>query len=159
IASQPLSLTNVAGTTASFSVTANGTAPLNYQWFKGAGPLAGVTSATLTLANVADANAGSYSVVISNAAGSVTSSAAILTVLDAPTILSQPLSLTNVPSTTASFSVTAGGTAPLYYQWFKGPGALPGATSATLTLANVADANAGSYSVVISNLVGSVSSS
>jgi len=159
ITSPPASLTNVAGTTASFTVVASGTAPLSYQWFKGASALAGATSTTLTLANVTDGDAGGYLVVITNVAGAVTSSAAALTVLDAPLITSQPVSVTNVAGTTATFAVVASGTAPLSYQWFQGASALAGATGTTLTLANVADGDAGSYSVVVTNLAGSVTSS
>jgi hypothetical protein len=86
IASQPLSRTNMAGTTATFSVTASGTAPLSYQWRKNGvnlsngGSVSGVNTPTLALANVQTADAGSYSVVISNVAGTVTSQVAVLSI-------------------------------------------------------------------------------
>jgi hypothetical protein len=86
IADQPSSRTNNMGTTALFSVTATGTEPLTYLWQKNGsalsdgGKVSGATTATLTLNNVSTNEAGSYSVVVTNVAGSVTSSNAVLTV-------------------------------------------------------------------------------
>jgi hypothetical protein len=75
-----------------------------------------------------------------------------------PTIVTQPASQTNIVETTASFSVTAGGTQPLSYQWSFNTTNIIGATNATLTLANVQLTNAGNYSVTITNLYGSTNS-
>ncbi len=86
IQTQPRSVTVTAGGTATFSVTATGTAPLAYQWKRNGVNIAGATSATLTLVNVTEAQAGTYTVVVSNAAGSVTSVAVNLTVLPAETL-------------------------------------------------------------------------
>jgi len=86
ITSQPASRSVDAGTTVRFRVNATGTPPLSYQWqFNGVGltnggSVRGATTASLTLTNVHPAQAGNYSVVVSNAAGSVTSSNALLTV-------------------------------------------------------------------------------
>src|ERR1035441_7789453 len=78
IVTQPASLAVNAGATAAFSVTASGAPPLGYQWqFSGTnlpGNLPGATGTSLTLANVQAGNAGSYSVRVSNAFGSVVSS-------------------------------------------------------------------------------------
>ena len=90
ISTQPASRTNIIGTTASFSVTASGTAPLSYQWRKnntnltdGTG-ISGVTTATLTLANVQLSSASNYSVLVTDAYGGVTSQTAVLTVIANP---------------------------------------------------------------------------
>jgi hypothetical protein len=80
IAIQPAGCTNVAGTTVNFNVTADGTAPLNYQWQCNGTNLDGATNTMLTLTNVTSAHAGSYSVTVANQAGSMTSSNAILSV-------------------------------------------------------------------------------
>lgn len=158
VTQQPISHTNVAGSTASFSVAATGTAPLSYQWLKGNSPLAQKTTSTLTLANVSDADAASYSVIVTNIAGKVTSVPATLTVIDPPRITSQPLNRTNIAGTTATFSVVATGTAPLSYQWLKGTSPILLQRSSTLTLTNVSDADAASYSVVVTNAAGKVTS-
>ncbi|MBI4324289.1 MAG: immunoglobulin domain-containing protein [Chloroflexi bacterium] len=91
IDSQPQSRVNLVGTTASFSVTAIGTAPLTCQWRKDGVNLAdgvqssgaaisGTTTGDLTMANVQMSDAGDYTVVVTNTYGSVTSSVAALTV-------------------------------------------------------------------------------
>ncbi len=79
IIGQPQSRSVFAGETASLSVQAAGTAPLRYQWFKGDTTIAEGTSAVLTFANVQPGDTGSYSVVVSNAYGAVTSESATLT--------------------------------------------------------------------------------
>lgn len=81
ITAQPSNQTVVAGSTATFLVTATGTSPLSYQWQKGTTAISGATSATYTTPATATADNGSqFSVVVSNAAGSVTSNPATLTV-------------------------------------------------------------------------------
>jgi hypothetical protein len=81
ITTQPVSQTVNAGATVTFRVVAAGTAPLTYQWRRNGVNIPGATSATLTLANVTTANAGSYRVIVRNSAGSVTSTAATLSVI------------------------------------------------------------------------------
>ena len=81
ITSQPQSQTVAAGSSATFTVAAAGAAPLNYQWQFNGTNLSGATSTSLTLTGVQPANAGSYTVVVTNSAGSTTSAAAVLTVL------------------------------------------------------------------------------
>ncbi|MBU6400032.1 MAG: immunoglobulin domain-containing protein, partial [Verrucomicrobia bacterium] len=158
ITAQPQSQTVNPGSTVSFGVTAAGTGPLGYQWLFNGAPLAGASSATLTLNSVQSAQAGSYSVVVTNLAGSVTSAPATLAVNAPPTITAQPQSQTVNPGSTVSFGVTAAGTGPLGYQWLFNGAPLAGASSATLTLNNVQSAQAGSYSVVVTNVAGSVTS-
>src|ERR1019366_317546 len=125
ITAQPQSRINSVGTTATFSVTATGTESLSYQWRRDSVNLSdgsnvvGATTPTLTLANVQPADAANYQVVVANASGSVTSAVATLTVIVPPAITGQPQSRTNIAGTTAAFSVTATGTAPLSYQWLK----------------------------------------
>lgn len=81
IAKQPQSQTATVGDSVTFGVDATGTPPLTYQWQFNGTALAGATGTTLTLANVQLANAGNYSVVVTNATGqSLASSAATLTV-------------------------------------------------------------------------------
>jgi hypothetical protein len=158
ITNQPASRTNNAGTTATFTVGYTGTSP-GLQWYKNNNVIGGATGATLTLNNVQDADVADYTVVLSNAAGSVTSAPpAHLTVIDAPVITSQPVSLTNNAGTTAIFMVGYTGTSP-NLQWYKNSSAITNATSATLTLTNVQDADAANYSVILNNAAGSVTSS
>ncbi|OYT86912.1 MAG: hypothetical protein CFE46_14290 [Burkholderiales bacterium PBB6] len=80
ISSQPASLSVAAGASASFSVTATGSGTLAYQWFKDGTAISGATAATYSVSSTTSSDAGSYTVTVSNSAGSVTSSAAVLTV-------------------------------------------------------------------------------
>jgi uncharacterized protein YpmS len=158
IIAQPQSRTNVVGTSAGFTVSSSGTAPFSYQWqFNGAN-IAGAIGASLTIGNVQTSDAGNYSVVITNVAGSVTSGAALLTILTPPAIATQPQSRTNLVGTSAGFSVAASGTAPLSYQWQFNGANISGATGTSLTLNNVQASDAGNYSVIVTNAGGSIAS-
>jgi pectate lyase len=154
----------LVGQNALFSVQASGTAPLSYQWYYNTNTvLTNAISSTLTLTNVQLADAGGYSVVVTNGSGAITSAVAQLTVSlpVAPSIITQPQDRTNIlPGATATFSVVAGGSEPLSYQWYYNTNTLlTNATDSTLTLNNVQAANAGSYSVTVSNIAGGVGSS
>src|SRR5271154_6988904 len=81
INTEPASVTNVAGTTATFTVAATGTGTLNYRWLFN-GTFNGTTTQTLNIPNVSDSLAGAYTVVVTDTTGSITSSPpAILTVI------------------------------------------------------------------------------
>lgn len=84
IASQPSSVTVTAGQSANFSVTANGSAPLSYQWKKGGSAISGATSSTYSISSATTSDAGNYTVEVTNPYGSVTSNSAALTVNAAP---------------------------------------------------------------------------
>ena len=295
ITTQPSNSTAAPGGSTTFSVVVTGTAPLSYQWRFNSTNISGATSASYTISNVQSANAGSYTVVVSNSAGSVTSSAATLTVTSAPattlieaesgtrtgqteviadpaasggnavrnvnlpgdslqvnysassagtgslvirfgngdpggtrllslyvnnvkrqqlsfpstgsfttytdstaisiplnagtntiriqhdsgdtngarldrfsvsaggaatapSISTQPTNRTVAAGSSTTFSVVAAGTAPLSYQWRFNGTDISGATAASYTISNVQSGNAGSYSVVVSNSAGSVTS-
>ncbi len=163
ITQQPAGQEVTAGQTATFSVVATGTAPLSYQWQKGTANISGATAASYTTpaTTVADNNT-QYRVVVTNSAGNATSNAATLTVDStpvAPTITVQPANRTVTTGQTATFSVTATGTAPLGYQWQKGTTNIAGATSASYTTPATTGADNGStFKVVVSNSVSSVTS-
>ncbi len=80
---QPQPQSSCLGQSATFQVLASGSPPLSYQWWFNATPLAGQTGANLALTNLLSGQAGAYSVVVSNPAGSVTSAPAPLVVNDA----------------------------------------------------------------------------
>lgn len=76
----------------------------------------------------------------------------------APQILTPPQDLTRSVGASATFSVVASGSAPLFYQWLFGPNPLDGRTNSSLVLSNLTFANAGEYRVVVSNAVDAVTS-
>jgi hypothetical protein len=163
IMTQPSNQTVTAGQKATFTVVANGTAPLSYQWQKNSTAIAGATSASYTTAaTTAGDNGSEFTVVVSNSAGNAMSGMAKLTVTPAPvgpSITLQPANQTVNVGQTATFTVTATGTAPLTYQWQKNSIAIAGATSASYTTpATAAGDNGAQFRVVVSNSAGNATS-
>jgi len=162
ITTQPADKTVTVGQTATFSVTATGTAPLTYQWQRGTQNVGTNSNTYTTPATQASDNDAKFQVIITNSAGSVTSSQATLTVNSgsgAPVITRQPASLTVTVGQPANFTVAATGTAPLSYQWTKN-GANVGTNSSTYNIAvtALADNNA-MIQVRVSNVSGNMLSS
>jgi hypothetical protein len=160
---QPGSVTVTAGQAATFSVSASGTAPISYQWRKNTVNISGATANSYTTpATSAADNGAKFDVVVSNSAGSMTSSQATLTVNStpvAPTITTQPANQTVTAGQTATFSVVAAGTAPLTYQWQKNGSVISGATAASYTTPVTTTADSGElFRVVVSNSAGNVTS-
>jgi Immunoglobulin domain len=109
ITMQPQSQAVSAGSSVTFTVAASGTAPLSYQWQKDGSALSGQTNANLLLGSVSSADAGSYTVVVSNAAGSVTSQPATLSITSSSSnsaVSSMPASYTPGVAFTVSILVT-----------------------------------------------------
>lgn len=159
ITRQPSNQTLPAGTNVSFCVTGSGTAPLHYQWRKDGSNLSGATTSSYSIPSLSTNDSGNYTVVITNSVGSITSAVAVLNVLLPPSIITPPQNSTVNAGDMANFTVTAGGSAPLSFQWkFNGIN-LAGATTSSLSLTNAQPTDQGDYSVVVSNLVGSITSS
>jgi len=159
IVTQPTNVAVLSGASATFSVVATGTLPVSYQWRFNGGNISGATVNSYAVASVQPANAGSYSVLITNAYGSILSGDAVLTVLGPPSILAGPTNLVVAPGMDATFAVTASGTPPLAYQWRCNGTDLAGAVNSALTLTHVTTAQAGSYAVLVTNGLGSALSS
>jgi subtilase family serine protease len=169
--SQPVSQTGTNGLKVSFSVSASGHSPLIYQWlFNGASlpaatNISGITSNTVTLSPVTSANAGNYSVVVTNNFGAITSSVAALTVVVPPVFSSEPVSQSAVAGENALFSASVIGSTPLVYQWRQNGtnlvngSNLSGATSNVLSLTAITANSAGSYTLLATNSYGTATSS
>ncbi len=146
------------GQTISLSVVADGNATLTYQWYKGATPLTGQTTNTFIKTNAAVADSGTYSVVVTNNYGAFTSSVAVVVSASKPIILAQPTPITRFVGLPYAFSVNALGSPTIVYQWLTNGVAIAGATNSVYTN-TVQLSLAGSYSVVLSNYLGSTTSS
>ncbi|HEY5911053.1 MAG TPA: immunoglobulin domain-containing protein [Verrucomicrobiae bacterium] len=145
--------TLLIGSTDYFWVSATGARPLSYQWRCNGTNILGATSAVLTLYGVQSNRAGLYSVTVSNALGVATSREFAVN-LAALWITNQPQDVLTFQGGSAVFSVRAAGVGSFRYQWQFNGSDLPGATSSTLSLANVQVSQSGAYTVRVSNAYG-----
>lgn len=149
IATQPAALIVNVGATATFTATANGTAPLRFRWLKNDREIEGAEAATFTLSRVQLEDAAVYRVRVTNGAGTTTSAPAALTINGTPgAITTAPASTTARAGTDVRLAVTATGAA-LTYQWKYNGRRLQNATGATLTLANAGTTVDGFYEVTV----------
>lgn len=158
---QPSERTVYSGAPASFSVAAIGTPPLFYQWLKDGTAVSAATNNWLQINVVSSNDGGAYSVIVSNSQGFVVSSNAILTVLppSPPIITYGPESQTAYSGENSYLSAWVEGSPPFAYQWSKNGTTITGATNSGLYLGVVTTNDSGNYSVVVSNSLGSVTSS
>jgi hypothetical protein len=132
--------------------------PVSYQWFAGGVAVAGATSPSLTFSPASANDSGSYTVVITNPAGSVTTASAALTVEPAGsapvpvTVVLQPYPVSTPVGGQATFTAAVTGDATLSYQWRKNQSPIPGATGPSFTISNVQYSDAGIYDLVASNV-------
>jgi hypothetical protein len=160
ILAQPSSQSVVIGSDVSFRVHVVGYAPFHFQWQHDSVDIPNATGPLLVLSNAVAADAGAYTVVVSNRDGSVTSSNAVLTVTlpPPPQITAQPASQIVLQGGSVGFSVGVTSVQPITYQWMKDGADLAGATEPTFVISNAQPPQAGAYSVAVSNPYGSVTS-
>lgn len=169
ILSQPISQPIEAGADHTLSVVASGTNALSYQWFKDSTQLSdnnafsGTNTANLTLNSASEAEQGSYSVVVTNSAtaDSVSSRTAHITLRGIIEITATPLLTRTATGSSFVLEILANGSAPFTYQWFKNgspithdPERILGAQTSTLSITNATIADSGSYSLTITNSIG-----
>ena len=157
IVSAPTNLTIVVGQSASFALSATGTAPLTYRWLHNSTVLVGIAGAQLDLANVGLADAGIYQVIVGGAAGFVTNTAQ-LSVLVPPSILTAPLALTRLAGETAELLVEISGSPTPTLQWRKNGTDIPEATTNRLRFDPLNLGDSGSYDVRALNIAGGITS-
>lgn len=173
-ADQASNQTVSAGTTARFTVTAIGTVPLSLQWQRfpqgGTGwvnllpeassPYSGVTTATLSVqATTVPMSGDQFRCVATNAAGSATSTIALLTVEApryGPTIVTQPAGQTVTVGQSATLTIVVNAAPAATYQWYRGSNAILGATGSSLRFPSARTADSGNYFVEVSNPSGTV---
>ncbi|MEI7534134.1 MAG: immunoglobulin domain-containing protein [Verrucomicrobiae bacterium] len=162
ISTQPTNLTVLSGGSAVFSATVAGTTNLVYRWRKGGTNLAngagisGATTTNLSLTTVTTNSTGNYTLYVTNAYGSITSSIAALTVVLPAAIASSTVTNRTVEcgKNTNTFTVTASGTAPLSIRWSTNGVPIIGATNASFALTNLHPATVTNVGVTVTNLYG-----
>ncbi len=160
ITTQPVSQTVDYYGTINLTVQVSGSSPLTYQWKKDGVPLSSGSSSSYYFSSATTANSGVYTVVVTNSAGSVTSSGVTVTVNPAvaPTITTQPVSQTVDYYGYINLSVQASGSGPLTYQWKKDGVSLGSGSSNYYSFSNATAANSGVYTVIVTNSAGAVTS-
>ena len=165
ISAQPGSMNTTASNNVVFNVAlSQGTTP-SFQWKKNGAVIAdgtkynGTTTASLTVGTAVIGDQGSFTVVITNVAGSITSSNGVLSVSQGPTITIQPSNQLAAVGGNVTFSATATGSPTLAYQWFLNGSPISGATAASYPIVGAQKGNVGLYSVVVANSAGSTTSS
>ncbi|MBI5766901.1 MAG: IPT/TIG domain-containing protein [Verrucomicrobia bacterium] len=155
ITTQPAAVAVDLGQPAAFAVVATGDAPITYQWRRNGTALPGATNATYTIASTTLTDAGSFDVEVTNPAGTVRSQAAQLSIK--PTLITPVIAAQAVPiggSLTLSVSVNAV-PAPTF-AWRLNGVPIAGATNPTYSLSGATAAQAGDYTVVITNAGGTL---
>jgi hypothetical protein len=145
------------GTNVELSVAVTGSSPITYTWQFNGTNIPGATNYALTISNLQDFNAGTYDVLVSNSV-SESSSYAVVSCVAAPAIITQPVSQTVAFDGTATLNVTATGSPAPVYQWFRNGTAGCGNGNA-LSIPSFQSIDEGRYTVVVSNNLGSVTSS
>lgn len=159
ITSGPVGQTVIAGDTGiTFSVGATSDGTAVYQWKRNGKAIPGATGDSYTIPGpVGTVHAGTYTCSISNSAGSVTTTPAVLIVIVPIAITAQPLPQSVKSGKPVTFAVKVSGTSPTY-QWLLDGSPLPGATSSTYKIPSAAVGHEGVYTVAVTNGAGTVTS-
>ena len=156
---QPAAATTLnAGDTLSLTALASGDPAPTYQWRKDGTAIDGATGSSLTIAKATAADAGAYTVVATNSAGSATSASATVTIHVPPSITAHPASITQAAGSAATLSVTATGTGTLGFQWYKDGAAIAGAVDSSLAFTSLSNVDAADYTVTVTDSVATTTS-
>jgi len=162
ITTQPKSIAVNAGSDVTLTISATSTGTISYQWYKNSELVAGASSASLVISAAQPSDAGTYTVIVTTAGGSITSQAASVTVnsvAEAPVFSEQPVSQTIGQGSTVVFAARASGYPTPTFQWLFNGSQIAGATDPEFVISGASAANAGQYTCVASNQSGSVNSS
>jgi GH25 family lysozyme M1 (1,4-beta-N-acetylmuramidase) len=159
ITTAPTNTIVIQDSNATFYVAGSGTPPPAFQWRFYGTNIPAATNSFFTRTNAQPADAGNYSVVLTNVGGAVTSSVATLTVNVPPAISIQPQDVAVKLTSNATFTVTANSSPAPGYQWRFNESPIGGATNSSFTRFNVQTNDVGNYSVLVTNAAGSMLSS
>lgn len=160
ILAPPADRTINPGDSTTFTVEVAGLPRPRYQWTFNGLPIGGQSGASLTLTNVQASAAGPYAVILDNGLETLVSPPGRLSIAQAPTAprwVQTPSDTSTLEGGTATLAASASGVPEPSYGWTFNGIPIAGATSATLTLPSLAQAQAGTYTVTASNASGSVS--
>jgi hypothetical protein len=154
----PANQTIVVGAALTLQANVSGSGPFTYQWLRNGIIIPDATDATFKIITAQSSDSGSYTVQVNNHGGGLLSDAATVKVLAPPLIMIPPGSQIAGVGETITFNVAASGDQPISYRWIHNGQDIPGAIGSSLVLPNVLRTQAGIYTVVLSNPVGSITS-
>lgn len=157
IATQPSADTVCAGSPMAITVDANG-GGLRYQWYKGTTAIPGAVASQYSVGAASEADAGAYSVTVTNPCGTVTSEVVEVVVNTKPVIVTQPTDVAINTGDTLRMWVEATGTAPVSYQWYRDTTMIIGATDSVYVVDSARAEDQGLYSCTVTNACGTDSS-
>jgi hypothetical protein len=175
---QPVSVSLSAGSSTELTTVVTGGMPLFYQWQKGTngvyvnsvdtGDVSGSMTNVLSFSAVTASDAADYRLIVTNAAGAVTSQVATVTVIVTPAITIQPASVSLAVGSPTLLAAGVSGALPLSYQWQKGTngvyvnsvdtGDVSGSTTSALVFSALTASDAADYRLLVSNDYGSATS-
>jgi hypothetical protein len=155
IIGHPQSQSVPTNTTVTFTVLAQGTGAIRYQWQFNGSNIQNATNASLVVPNAQLEQEGEYRVLVTDDITTVPSAVARLTVQVRPVILEHPVGSTNVVGSSVTFTVRASGSIPMAFQWRGPAGVLAwqvlNTTNSSFTLNNLRTNDSGDYRVVVTN--------
>jgi len=158
ILEQPQTIGAAVGASAVLAVSLALPGSYEFQWFKNGEPIPGADSDRLSFTGLTEADSGSYTVRITNIAGSVLSEPAVLRAHFPPEIVSGPDDLSLARGDSGALTLQLNGTAPFQFQWYRDELPLQGETNASLPFVNAEYSDSGRYHVIIHNPAGTISS-
>lgn len=161
VIAQPPNLIACAATAVDFSAVASGSPPIFAQWQLNGINITNATNLTYSIESAAVSNAGTYTLVLSNAYGVCTSSNAALVISNCgpepggspPQVQIEPTNFITCVGELASFTAQAAGTPPFTYQWVFNGRNISGATNSNYT-PSAGLGNSGAYTVIAANIYG-----
>lgn len=137
VTTSPPSATYAAGEAVTLSAVFAGSAPITYQWYRNGVAIVGAVGTNYSFVPTLGDSGASYTVTASNVGGSATTTAAVLTILTAASIIQQPVNQTTVEGLSASFSVAVSSPFTYTRQWKRNGVVIPGETGTSLVLDDV----------------------
>lgn len=158
ITTQPIGTSLCQGESYTFSVEAEGTLEISYQWQKDEEDIPGAIHPELLINNLMPDDQGFYTCVLSTNCGILISDTAYLRVFAAPSIIQQPKDIFAYEGDSVAFVVEVSGYEPLSYQWYGPDGILPGETSQYLQFPEIHFSDTGNYFCTVENTCASFQS-